>query len=261
MTVVGAPFDEFSSFKRGAAKAPSRIREVLHDGSANLTTERGLDLAVDSRWEDVGDLALGNGRDAFPQIEAGVEQLLSKDQRVLVLGGDHAITYPVMRAVARHHPRVSILHFDAHPDIYDIYEGNPLSHACPFARIMEESLAHRLVQVGIRTATPHQREQWLRFGVEAIEMKDFRPEVELRFDGPVYVSFDIDVLDPAFAPGVSHHEPGGMSVRDALGVLHRFHGTVVGADIVEFNPDRDPTGITAAVGSKLYKELLSLLLK
>ena len=139
--------------------------------------------------------------------------------RPIALGGDHAITFPILRAFAKRHPRLSILHFDAHPDLYDEFEGNRFSHACPFARIMEEGLAGRLVQVGIRTANAHQREQVARFGVEMIEMRDFRDGLAPEFDAPVYVSFDLDGLDPAFAPGVSHREPGGLSTRQALDVI------------------------------------------
>jgi arginase family enzyme len=120
---------------------------------------------------------------------------------------------------------------------------------------MEEGLVERLVQVGIRTATGHQREQIERFGVEVVEMKDFPDDLRLEFDTPVYISFDIDGLDPAFAPGVSHREPGGLSTRQALNLIQRLKADVVGADIVEFNPRMDPTGVTAMVCAKLLKEI------
>ena len=166
-----------------------------------------------------------------------------------------------MAAYADTFPDLEILHFDAHPDLYDDYEGDRYANACPFARIMEAGQARRLVQVGIRTMNPHQRAQAERFGVEVLEMRDFDPARRLRFDGPVYLSFDIDVLDPAFAPGVSHREPGGMSTRDALRVIQGFEGRLVGADIVEINPQRDPTGRTAMVGAKVLKELAGRLLE
>lgn len=107
---------------------------------------------------------------------------------------------------------------------------------------------------------PHQRAQAERFGVEVMEMKDFDVSKTIRFEGPVYLSFDVDVLDPAFAPGVSHFEPGGMTTRDALSVIQALEGNLVGADIVEINPDRDPLGITAMVGAKMLKELAGRLL-
>jgi arginase family enzyme len=153
-----------------------------------------------------------------------------------------------------------VLQLDAHPDLYDELDGNRYSHACPFARIMEEGLAGRLLQVGVRTSTPHQREQARRFGVEVVEMRDWRPGHPLRFDGPLYVSLDLDCLDPAFAPGVSHYEPGGFSVRELLAIIRDLPVPPVGADIVELNPRRDPEGVTAAVGAKLLKEILARML-
>ena len=110
-------------------------------------------------------------KDAFAAIENGVGALLEQGKRPVSLGGDHSITYPIVKAFARRYPELTIFHFDAHPDLYDEFEGNRLSHACPFARIMEAGLAKRLVQVGIRTINGHQREQAKRFGVEVVEMR------------------------------------------------------------------------------------------
>ena len=161
-----------------------------------------------------------------------------------------------MKAFAPHYPELTIFHFDAHPDLYDDFEGSTLSHACPFARIMESGLAKRLVQVGIRTINRHQREQASRFGVEVVEMRALPAYDKLKAAGPVYISFDIDVLDPAFAPGVSHREPGGMSVREAIAHLHAIEGTIVGADVVEYNPVQDVAGVTATVAAKILREIL-----
>jgi len=190
------------------------------------------------------------------EIDRRVSGLLDDDSRVLSLGGDHSITWPLVRAQAKRFPGLAVLQFDAHPDLYDDFDGNPLSHASPLARIMEAGLAKRLVQVGIRSTNAHLREQVERFQVEQVTMRGFSPDLVLDFGAaPVYVTLDLDVLDPAFAPGVSHHEPGGLSVRDVLTVLERTRGRIVGADIVELNPLRDPVGITAAVAAKLVKEL------
>jgi agmatinase len=257
VTVVGLPCDENSSYMRGAALAPPHIREALHSGAANLCAENGIDLAADSRWRDLGDLALAGGLEAFEQIEATVGDLIGRGVRVMALGGDHAITYPVIRAYGPRYENLSILHLDAHPDLYDEIEGNRYSHGCPFARIMEESLVTRLVQVGIRTMNPHQRAQAERFGVEVHEMRDWRPGTAFDFDGPVYLSLDLDVLDPAFAPGTSHHEPGGLSTREVLELIQNLRAPIVGADIVELNPKRDPLGITAMAAAKLLKEVVA----
>jgi agmatinase len=261
VAVVGVPSDENSTFMRGAALAPARIREALHSGSTNMCAENELDLGIEPRFWDVGDLELPEGDAARQVIENAILGVLDRGAFALSLGGDHAITYPLLRAYAKRYDKLNILHLDAHPDLYDEYEGNRYSHACPFARIMEAGLASRLVQVGIRAMNPHQREQARRFGVEVCTMRDDGRSIDVDFDGPVYVSIDMDVLDPAFAPGVSHHEPGGLSTRDVLSVIQRLRAPVVGADIVELNPKRDPAGITAMAAAKVLKEIAARMLE
>ena len=258
-TLVGLPFDAHSSYLRGAADAPSKIRQALNSDASNHSTELGVDLAALGAFEDLGDLCFQDA-DAFEIIESNLAGVLDRKRRPVLLGGDHSITYPIVKAFAKSYLQLSIFHFDAHPDLYDEFEGNRLSHACPFARIMESGLAERLVQVGIRTATEHQRQQARRFGVELVEMRDLPAYRHLRAAGPAYISFDIDVLDPAFAPGVSHREPGGMSVREAIGHLHAIEAEIVGADLVEYNPVRDVDGMTANVAAKILKEILGKML-
>ena len=260
VTLVGVPFDESSSFLRGAAEAPPKIREALHSHAANLVTEGGRDLGAEARFRDVGDLALPTGAAAFAAIEQGIAELLDGGDRLVALGGDHAVTYPIVRSFAKRYPRLTVLHLDAHPDLYDELDGNRLSHACPFARIMEEGLVARLVQMGIRTMTPHQRDQAERFGVEVTTADRWTPDMAAGLAGPVYLSLDLDVLDPAFAPGLSHHEPGGVSTRDVLEVVKRISAPLVGADIVEYNPVRYLHGVTAMVAAKCMKEIVDRML-
>lgn len=259
--VIGIPFDEFSSFLRGAAQAPQKIRTAFHSDSGNYFTERGTDLKNHKGWNDLGDLTLPTGVAAVNAIEAGVANHLQQHEKIFSLGGDHAITYPVVKAVAKKYPTLNILHLDAHADLYDNFEGNRFSHACPFARIMEEGLATRLVQVGIRTLNTHQREQAKRFGVEVVEMKDWNSSLRFAFNGPVYLSLDLDVLDPAFVPGTSHYEPGGFTPRELIAIIQNLNANVVGTDLVEFNPARDTSDLTAMLAAKLFKELLDLLLR
>ena len=254
-TLVGIPFDAQSSYLRGAGNAPPRIREALHCDASNDWTELGVDLGAAGAFADAGDLAFSE-QNAFEVIELGIANLLDHGRRPISLGGDHSITYPIVRALAKKYPSLTIFHFDAHPDLYDEFEGNRFSHACPFARIMESGLAQRLVQIGIRAATRQQREQARRFGVDVVEMRGLPAYGKLKAAGAVYISFDIDVLDPAFAPGVSHREPGGMSVREAIAHLHASGGEIVGADVVEYNPVRDLDGLTAATAAKIVKELV-----
>ena len=261
VALLGIPFDEHSSFLSGPALAPRRIREVLHSGETNLAAEGGLELDGERRLKDLGDLELEPGSMALLQIERVVTTLLERDVRVLSLGGDHALTLPVVRAYARKYERLSLLHLDAHPDLYDEFEGDRYSHACPFARIMEEGLVDRLVQVGIRTMNEHQRVQAERWGVTVVDMARWDPAFQVPLDGPTYLSLDLDVLDPAFAPGVSHHEPGGLSTREVLRFLHGLRTSIVGADIVEFNPERDLVGMTAMVAAKFVKEIVACMLE
>ena len=262
VTLLGVPFDDASSFQRGAATAPPAIRTALRSDSSNTWTEGGLDVAEPAVLTDAGDLDF-TGLDQAgvrARIEAGVTEVLDSGAAPLMLGGDHSITYPIVRAMARRYPNLEVLHFDAHGDLYDDFQGNRFSHACPFARIMEEKLITRLVQVGIRTLSRHQRDQAERFGVEIHEMRDWAGPMSLSFAGPLYISLDIDVLDPAFAHGISHPEPGGLSVRDVLAVIQRSQAPrFVGADVVEFNPANDPSPRTGLVAAKFVKELTARL--
>lgn len=255
VALLGIASDENSSFLRGAAAAPPLIREALRSDSANPYTESGVDVSDPAVLADAGDLEPPAGEAAVDAITQEVAALLDLGYAPLALGGDHFVTFPVLRALRRRYDRLAILHFDAHPDLYDDFGGNRLSHASPFARIMEAGLADRLLQVGVRTLTPHQREQVARFGVEIVEMRDFDERRDLAFDEPVYVSFDLDALDPAFAPGVSHHEPGGLTTRQAISVIQRLRGRIVGGDVVELNPSRDLHGVTAMTAAKLVKEI------
>ena len=253
--LLGLPVDCFSSYRRGAARAPAVIRRLLAGDMMNGFTENGLDLNRHPRWCDLGDLDLAADDSAIEVIRAVARQAVAAHTALLCLGGDHAVTYPLAAAWAERFPDLNLLHLDAHPDLYDNFGGTPYSHASPFARIMEAFPHVRLVQAGIRTATAHQREQAERFGVEMIEMRHWPPQDPLIFEGPLYISIDLDAFDPAYAPGVSHHEPGGMTPREVLTLLQAIEAPVVGADIVELNPSRDHTGITAALAAKLVKEV------
>lgn len=262
ITVIGIPFDANSSFLRGPALAPPRIRQMDKDGSANSYSETGVAIQEGLTYYDAGDLAFANTRpDAgFMAIKKAISTHLERGEKILSLGGDHSITYPIIAAFREYYPTLHILHIDAHGDLYDNFDDNPYSHASPFARIMENRLADSLTQAGVRTYTPHQREQMQRFGVKAIEMKDWNPGFVEALEGPLYLSLDIDALDPAFAPGVSHHEPGGLSVREVLHIIQSIKVPVIGADIVELNPARDINDQTAMVAYKFFKEIIAKML-
>ena len=259
--LIGLPYDASSSFLRGPALAPARIREELHSSQSNGCSEIGIRVIGDDGIGDAGDLVLTAAGEARGMIESGIRALIESGARPLSLGGDHSVTYPVLRALGPFVPDLTILQIDAHPDLYADFEGDRYSHACPFARIMEEKLATHLVQVGIRTMNAHQRAQAERYGVRVIDMRAWvageRPELH----GPLYVSVDMDGLDPAFAPGVSHREPGGLTVREVVTMIQSLPGPIVGADVVELNPTQDASNESAAVAAKLVRELASRMLE
>jgi arginase len=262
VALLGVPYDASSSYQRGSAGAPVLIREALWSEAGNTWAETGIDLR-ESGLDDDGDLWFSDrepGGEARARIEQAVHSILDSGRRPLLLGGDHSITYPAVRGLRSHYPRLGILHLDAHPDLYHEFQGDPYSHACPFARIMEEGLADRLVQVGIRTMTGHQREQAQRFRVEVTEMRSWREGAPVRFESPVYLSLDLDVLEPGLAPGVTHREPGGLTVRQVLAIIHALEAPLVGADVVELNPVNDASGLTAGVAAKLVKEIAARML-
>ncbi len=266
-TLLGLPYDASSSFLRGPAAAPPLIREQLWSAATNPWSEALIDISAPGALADAGDLelpALAPTAEVRERIEAGVAAVYAAGGRVIALGGDHSVTFPVLRAVGPRFPGLTLLHIDAHPDLNDIFEGDRFSHACPFARILEEvdegRIAH-LVQVGIRTMSGHQRAQADRFGVEVIDMRAWSGGARPTLTGPLYLSLDLDGLDPAFAPGVSHQEPGGLTVRDVITLIQNLPGPIAGADVVELNPLRDLGGTTARVAAKLVKEIASRMLE
>lgn len=257
--VLGIPFDSNSSFLRGPYLAPPRIRLVASAGSANNYAEEGMEIISGQSYLDLGDLPFEtqDAEKAYWQIKAAVADAIADGSKLLSLGGDHSIAYPIIEAHAQKHGPIHILQLDAHGDLYENFEDNPFSHASPFARLLEKGLLKSLTQVGIRTLTQHQREQAAKYNVNIIEMKDFSLDFIKALEGPLYISLDIDVLDPAFAPGVSHYEPGGMSSRQLLDIIQAIKLPIIGADIVEYNPIRDHHEMTAMVAFKLMKELVS----
>jgi arginase len=255
IAVLGVPFDEKSSYLRGAAGGPAAIRAASTGKCYCGYTELGVNLEDDTVMVDLGDVDTSGDPDkTFALTTKAVAGILAKGAVPIILGGDHSITYPVLKAYAANFRPLDVLHFDAHPDLYDELYGDRLSHACPMARVLEDGLAANIVQVGVRAVTAGQRSKALKHAVRMIEMREIADPLHLKFSNPVYISFDLDALDPAFAPGVSHHEPGGLTTRQALQAIQALKGRIVGLDIVELNPTRDSSGITAAAAFKIIKE-------
>jgi len=257
--LIGIPFDENSSYMQGSALAPSKIRLMDSEGSANRFCENGVEIVESKNYKDLGDIVFtsNNPEWVYNMIKKTIQNELTATDKIICFGGDHSISFPVIEAYTKKYHNLNVLHLDAHADLYDNYENNPFSHASPFARLMEKEILNSLTQVGVRTLNTHQKEQAKKYNVNVIEMKDFNLDFINTLKKPLYISLDLDVLDPAFAPGISHHEPGGLTIRKLISIIQSINVPIVGADIVELNPIRDINNMTAMVAYKLFKELVS----
>ena len=256
ITLQGITFDSKSSFMKGPALAPPLIRSQYRSDAFNFYAENGMEIFPDI-FDDKGDF----NPLQYLDIETITTNNLNKNFPLLTLGGDHSITYPLIRSLHRVHGKLNILHIDAHADLYEEFEGDRFSHACPFARILEDGLTMELVQVGIRTMTESQLKVAEKYGVKVIPMNTYSIDQIPKMKGPLYLSLDLDGLDPAFAPGVSHHEPGGFSSRQVLEIIQSINAPLVGADIVEYNPKRDINDCTAVLCAKFLKEISAKMLE
>jgi agmatinase len=272
VAVLGIPFDSGVTYRPGARFGPHAVR----NGTRLLRAyHAALDVHpfADQQVADAGDVACTpfDIGEAIVQIEAAADEVLAGASRLLSIGGDHTIALPLLRAMHRRHGPLALLHFDAHLDTWDTYFGAAYTHGTPFRRAWEEGLLlpDRATHVGIRGPlfSPEDLVDDARFGFEIVSAGDLdagvaavADRIRARLaDAPVYVSIDIDVLDPAFAPGTGTPEAGGLSSRELLGVLRGLAGAnLVGADIVEVAPPYDHAEITAVAASHVAYELLGL---
>jgi len=261
ISIIGIPSDKNSSFLTGCAKAPPIIMGEFNSDATNQFSENGINLGQDNIWIYRGCIEIENHENEFELIQKMIRSDLTSGNYCICIGGDHSITFPILDAYHQFFPKINILHFDAHPDLYHNFNDNPYSHASPFARILENKLAYSLTQVGIRTMNDHQRMQARNYKVKVVSMDQFSPDLQFKFEEPVYISIDLDGIDPAFAPGVSHPEPGGFSTRDLITIIKNLDCKIIGADIVEYNPNRDINNLTAITASKILKELMGKILK
>jgi agmatinase len=260
---VGLPCDSQSSFRRGPAAAPGRIR-LAYDGRCyNATTELGTDL--EGLVSDVGDWFPGEGwEETFEEYRARAEGLFMSEQVPFFAGGDHAVTVPLVAALEVLDEQVHVIQLDAHPDLYPEYGGDRGSHACVGARILEMEHVASLTQIGIRTLNAPQLAEVGRHGgrlgvFEARDMPVRMAELgHIPKNAPVYVTVDLDAFDPAFAPGVSHPVPGGLSPRQILRLLQDSEWALVGMDAVEVNPSRDEGDRTSILAARLLHEGMGL---
>jgi agmatinase len=259
VALLGIPSDDHSSFLRGAAGAPDLVRREMFSEQGNPYTELGVDLRTPGLMIDAGNVSIEETEHDRVAIEEAVAEQLRAGRRVLSIGGDHSVSYPILRAYAKEYASISIVHFDAHPDMYPSFQGDRYSHASPFARILEDGLVVSLMQIGIRTMSPPQRKIAEKYGVQVFAPWQLDEARNALPRDDVYVSLDLDGLDPAFAPGVSHREPGGLAVRDVLELIKAIPGTLIGADVVEYNPKQDFGGLTASVAAKFAREFIGLM--
>jgi len=253
ITLLGCPLDATSSFRNGTKFAPESIRKAswtLETYSPYLK----LDLD-DMVFSDAGDLELprGNLEKSLELIESAVAGITEKGEKPLFFGGEHLITYPVLRAMKKRFTDIQVVHFDAHCDLRDEYEGQKLSHATVMKRVKELGISEML-QIGIRSGTRQEFEELFPVDSPSIFVR------RLNRNTPVYVSFDMDVFDPSLVPGVTTPEPGGLMFREIMEYFNVLKGMdIIGADIVELAPDYDMTFVSSVCASKVAREILMLL--
>lgn len=257
--LFGAPFDSTTSYRPGTRFGSSAIRRESY-GIESYSPYQDKDL-YDGAVMDSGDLELcfGDTKQALDAIQERTEQILSDGKRPFLLGGEHLVTLGAFRAIAKHYPEVSIIHFDAHADLREEYLNVKLSHACVLRRCWELIGDGRIFQFGIRSGD---REEF-RWGKEHVKTKTFDFEgletvLEQLKGKPVYFTLDLDVLDPSVFPGTGTPEPGGVSfeqLRKAAFLVCKT-ANVVGCDVNELSPHYDPSGISTAVACKIVREML-----
>jgi len=258
VSLLGFCWDASSSHARGPALAPPLVMALLDTDISSDYSLSGVRLSDVAAERTIPTLSR-DGEAARDQITDTVAAAIRAGHRPLSLGGDHSVTFPILSAIHAAHGPVNLLHIDAHQDMYDAYEGDPFSHASPFARALEAGLIGNLVQVGIRSTSPEIRDRARERGVVVLGAEDWRDIPYDRLKAPLYVSIDLDGLDPAFAPGVSHPEPGGLSTREVISMLTKLQAPPIGADIVELNPEKDVNLLTAHLAVRLVKELAAMM--
>jgi agmatinase len=274
VAVVGVPFDSGVSYRPGARFGPGHVRassKLLRPYNPALDVSPFAELQI----ADAGDIAVNpfDIEDAIKTVELAARDFAARGTRLLTIGGDHTIALPLLRAAAAAHGPVAVVHFDAHLDTWDTYFGQPYTHGTPFRRASEEGLLDpaRCLHVGIRGPLYSERDLTDDgvLGFQVVHSDDYQDatvasvveRMRARLgDGPVYVSVDIDVLDPAHAPGTGTPEAGGLTSRELLGTLRGLVGlNVVGADIVEVAPAYDHAELTGVAAAHTAYELLSVL--
>jgi agmatinase len=252
----GCPLDLGSSWRGGTRFAPTAIREASWN-LESFSPYLGKDLE-EVAFFDIGDLPLaGDPKKALEEIASFGEDLFKKGRRTLIIGGEHLLSLGVIRGLKRVYPDIRVLQIDAHADLRDQYLESEFSHATVIKKIVQELGPHRVFQVGIRSWEKGERETRETVFLGENPFFSLHPAF---FQGPLYVTLDLDVLDPSVCPGVTTPEPGGWSFKDLLYFLYALPWeNVVGMDVVELSPQSDPSGASAMVGAKIIREALLLM--
>jgi agmatinase len=279
LAVLGIPYDYSSSYRKGSALAPSSIRENTSAELYNVYTEESINLEENCKIFDCGDISFTSEKveEAKNLVFQSISPLANNLNHFLFLGGDHLATYfsfSVLKQLDKfRNKKMGLIYMDSHPDLYDQYNGNRYSHACVVRRIIEETDLNpkNIVQMGIRATTPEQIEFCDQSGILSITTKDIQESEAKTVVSNVsdhlkdkvdyiYLSIDLDVLDPAFAPGIGNPEPGGLSTTQVVRLIQEFRNLPLGSfDIVELNPKYDQSRLAAFASAKIIKETLGVL--
>jgi len=275
LAILGIPFDSLVTFRPGARFGPNAIRQssVL---CRNYSQQMEVEVYERLRAFDVGDVNVGpfNYEETFRQIEDRVSQLQRRGAAVVSLGGDHSILLPILRATSRQYPQLTVIQFDAHTDTSDEGWGQRFHHGTPVRRAIEEELVegHHIFQIGIRgwSGRASYNDYANQAGINILDMQGFHDPArrlpfldrlrEIAGADPCYLTFDVDGVDPAFAPGTGTPVVGGLTSFEALDLMSSFRGLkFIGGDVVEVAPAYDCSQITALLGATIAFEIAALI--
>jgi agmatinase len=257
IVICGIPLDLTASYRPGCRFAPSSIREASWEFE-DYEFRTGEDILTVAFY-DAGDMEIkGRGGELLENIYSQIKTMVDKGKIPLALGGEHLITLPIVKALLTRHEALNIVVFDAHLDLKDTYSGLRYSHATVMKRVSELHNVHSIVHFGVRSATEEEKILWENHG----ELFFHQGISGLDKNIPLYISIDMDSLDPSCAPGVGNPEPGGFMYREIYTILQELRNfTLAGADIVEISPPYDPSGITSITGARIARDLLFLIHK
>jgi len=257
LVIFGIPFDGTVSFRPGTRFGPQAVRQEL-DGLETYSPYLERDL-VDYKICDLGDLTLpfGNTHKVMELIENEARNFVADDKKTLAIGGEHLVSYPLIKAHLEKYPDLHVIHLDAHADLRDDYQGEKLSHASVMRRVFDEMGAGRIWQFGIRSGTKEEFDFAAKNTVmQKFDLEGIAKVVGLIGDQPVYFSIDLDVLDPSIFSGTGTPEPGGVSFKELMNTMQQMTSlNIVGGDVVELSPHYDLSGVSTAVACKVLREL------